>query len=274
MNVAVCFEISILLAQSTPAGDVAASEAASGGGRSLLDLVLAGGPVGYVIILLSLGGLALVVDGFIRLHKNELVPEALAEQIIELSGKRRFEEILSLCKTSDTLLGRVTAAGIGEGRLGIDAVREGLQQRGEQEFTTLRQRNGYLGLIAAVAPMLGLLGTVTGMISSFQLLGEAQGAARPDELALGISQALVTTCMGLILAVPLTFFYAVFRDRINRIAQETGAIGEKMLRVMAVAIEQRRQETLVQAAASKPASTPAPGSKPAPANTGDAGAPA
>lgn len=240
-----CADLVPLLAQSSPDGDGGAS-------RSLLDLVMAGGPVGYLIILLSFVGLALIVDGFIRLRKRELLPEALAEQVLELAGKRRFEEILSLCKTSDTLLGRVTASGLVEGRLGIDAVREGLQQRGEQEFTSLRQRNGYLGLIAAVAPMLGLLGTVTGMISSFQLLGEAQGAARPDELALGISQALITTCMGLILAVPLTFFYAFFRDRINRIAQETGAIGDKMLRVMAVAIEQHRP-----APGAAPATTPA-----------------
>lgn len=245
-------EVAALLAQSPTAE--AGVESAPAASRSLWDLVLAGGPVGYVIILLSLVGLALVIDAFIKLRKSELVPPALAEQIIELSGKRKFEEILSLCKTSDTLLGRVTEAGISEGRLGIDAVREALQQRGEQEFTALRQRNGYLGLIAAVAPMLGLLGTVTGMISSFQLLGEAQGTARPDELALGISQALVTTCMGLILAVPLTFFYTFFRDRINRIAQETGAIGEKMLRVMSVAIEQRRQETAAQTAAKPGAS--------------------
>ena len=219
--------------------------------RTLWDLVVDGGPVGYLIILLSLVGLALVVDGLVRLRRGELLPEALAEQILELAEKKRFEEILSLCKTSDTLLGRVTAAGIAEGRLGVDAVREGLQQHGDREFTWLRQRNGYLALIAAVAPMLGLLGTVTGMISSFQLLGEAQGAARPDELALGISQALVTTCLGLILAVPLTFFYALLRDRINRIAQETGAIGEKLLRVMTVAAERRRQQPSSHASAAK-----------------------
>ena len=96
------------------------------------------------------------------------------------------------------MLGRIISAGLSDGRLGLDAVREGLEQQGVMEVTRMRERIGYIGLIASVAPMLGLLGTVTGMIASFRLLGEAQGAARPDELALGISQALVTTCMGLV----------------------------------------------------------------------------
>lgn len=209
--------------------------------RSLLDLVRAGGPVGYAIILLSLCGVALVVDAFMRLKESLLVPQSLADQIHDLAGKGRFDEVLSLCKTHDSMLARVIAGGLTDGKLGIDAVREGLEQAGTREVTKLRHRNGYIGLIASVAPMLGLLGTVTGMIASFRLLGEAQGSARPDELALGISQALVTTCMGLIIALPLMFFYAYFRDRITRIGQDAAAVGEKMLRIMSVVIEKRRQ---------------------------------
>lgn len=209
--------------------------------RSLLDLVQAGGPVGYAIILLSLCGLALVVDSYLRLKDEKLVPQNLADQVHELTTKGRFEEVLSLCKTHDSMLARVIAGGLSDGKLGIDAVREGLEQQGVMEVTRLRERIGYIGLIASVAPMLGLLGTVTGMIASFRLLGEAQGAARPDELALGISQALVTTCMGLIVAVPLMFFYAFFRNRITRIGNDAAAVGEKMLRIMSVVLETRRQ---------------------------------
>jgi biopolymer transport protein ExbB len=210
--------------------------------RSLLDLVYAGGPIGYAIILLSLCGMALVVDAFMRLKEPLLVPQNLAEQVHDLAGKGRFEEILSLCKTHDSMLARVIAGGLADGKLGIDAVREGLEQAGTREVTQLRQRNGYIGLIASVAPLLGLLGTVTGMITSFRILGEAQGSARPDELALGISTALVTTCMGLIVAVPLMFFFAYFRNRITRIGQDAAAVGEKMLRIMSVVLEARRQE--------------------------------
>lgn len=225
--------------------------------RSMLDLVRAGGPVGYAIILLSLCGLALVADSFLRLKDQKLVPQNLAEQVHDLTTKGRFEEVLSLCKTHDSMLARVIVGGLSDGRLGLDAVREGLEQQGVMEVTSLRERIGYIGLIASVAPMLGLLGTVTGMIASFRLLGEAQGAARPDELALGISQALVTTCMGLVVAVPLMFFYAFFRNRITRIGNEAAAVGEKMLRIMNVVLETRRQGVQQGAAqAANPAAAP------------------
>ena len=247
---------STLLAQGPP--DPAAAS------RSLLDLVVAGGPVGYLILLLSLVGFALVIDAFVRVRKEAILPSDLADETLKLAGRRRFDEVLSLCKTSDSVLGRVVEGGLSQGKLGLDAVREGLQQEGESEFTRLRQRNGYLGLIAAVAPMLGLLGTVTGMIASFRLLGETQGSARPDELALGISQALVTTSMGLILAVPLTFFYAFFRDRINRIAHETGGFGDRLLRTMQVALATRSVGAKLAASAPAAVATPAPTPTPPP----------
>ena len=230
------------------AGTAWAQDTEPAASRSMLDLVHAGGWVGYAIMLLSLCGMALVVDTLMRLKERDLVPPNLVEQIHDLTGKGKFEEVLALCKTHESMLGRVIAGGLSDGKLGLNAVREGMEQAGVMEVTRMRERNGYIGLIASVAPMLGLLGTVTGMISSFRLLGEAQGAARPDELALGISQALVTTCMGLVIAVPLMFFFAFFRNRITRIGHETASVGDKMLRLMAVVIETRQQANQQQGA--------------------------
>ncbi len=231
------------------AGTAMAQDTEPVASRSLLDLVQAGGWVGYAIMLLSLCGMALVVDTLLRLKEQDLVPPNLVEQIHDLTAKGKFEEVLALCKTNDSMLGRVIAGGLSDGKLGLDAVREGMEQAGVTEVTKMRERNGYIGLIASVAPMLGLLGTVTGMIASFRLLGEAQGAARPDELALGISQALVTTTMGLIIAVPLMFFFAFFRNRITRIGHETASVGDKMLRLMSVVIETRKKPSQQQGTA-------------------------
>lgn len=172
--VLLCSAAASAQAQNGSAGEAADTPAQ----RSLLDLVQAGGPVGYAIILLSLCGLALVVDSYLRLKDEKLVPQNLADQVHELTTKGRFEEVLSLCKTHDSMLARVIAGGLSDGKLGIDAVREGLEQQGVMEVTRLRERIGYIGLIASVAPMLGLLGTVTGMIASFRLLGEAQSTLR------------------------------------------------------------------------------------------------
>ena len=210
--------------------------------QSMLGFITAGGVIGYVIIALSIAGLALVVDSFVRLKADKLIPAALVEQTLQMAQRRRFGELLGLCKTSDTVLGRIVGNSLSDGELGLDAVREGVQHHGQHEITRLQQRVGYLGLIAAVAPMLGLLGTVIGMINSFNVLGAAKGAARPDELAVGISQALVTTCMGLILAVPMIFFHFYFRERVTQIGQQAAATCEKLVRIMAVQLGARQRE--------------------------------
>lgn len=217
-----------------------AGEAAGSASRSVLQIIQAGGVVGYAIMLLSVVGIALVIDAFFRLRQERLVPPALTQQITDLSQRGRFTEVLEVCRSQDNLLARILASALPEGHWGVDAVREAVQQEGEKQVTALRQRVGYIGLIAAIAPLLGLLGTVVGMIRSFQVLGAAQGAARPDELAVGISEALVTTCMGLILAMPLLFFHAYLRDRVTRIGQDASGVCERMLRIMDVVVRQRQ----------------------------------
>lgn len=208
-------------------------------GKSLLDLVAAGGPIIYVILAISVVGVALIVHAFMLLRRDKLAPPALVDQTLNLTKRGRFQELLSLAKTNDSLLGRVVGESLEEGHWGLDAVREGMEQVGKRELTRLHQRVNYIGFIASIAPMLGLLGTVTGMINSFDVLGEAKGAARPSDLAVGIAEALMTTCMGLIVAVPLMFFHTFLRDRVTRAGQDMAAVGEKMLRMMAVVIEIR-----------------------------------
>lgn len=226
------------LAQSGAAsGDAAVQPSAQT--RSLLDLIKAGGIVGYVIILLSLAAGTLVVDSFLRVRTDKLLPPSLVTQLEQLTRQGKFNDILMLTRGNDSMLGRVVAGGISRGEMGLPAIREALQEHGARELTRLHQRIGYINLAAASAPMLGLLGTVTGMISSFNVLGMAKGAARPDELAVGISEALVTTCMGLVVALPLMFLHNHLRDRVTRIGQETAGLCERLLRNMAVALETR-----------------------------------
>ncbi|MCK4625540.1 MAG: MotA/TolQ/ExbB proton channel family protein [Phycisphaerae bacterium] len=202
--------------------------------RNLLDFIKAGGPVGYVIVALSFAGIALVIEGFIHIKADKLIPRSVSEQFEELAGKKKFSEMLTLCKANDSMISRIIAAALSRGQLGIEAVREAMKESGTREVTRLQQRVGYIGFIASVAPMLGLLGTVTGMISSFNVLGMAKGAARPDELAVGISEAMVTTCMGLVVAVPLMFFHNYFRDRVTRISQEASGQCERLVRIITV----------------------------------------
>ena len=204
--------------------------------KSLLDFIQAGGVVGYVIIALSFVGIGFVIDAFVNIQSKKLMPPNLSQEFENLAVQGKFAEITTLCQANDTMLGRIVRTALSQGQMGIDAVKESMQESGAREVTRLRQRVGYIGFIASVAPMLGLLGTVTGMIGSFNVLGMEKGAARPDQLAVGISEALVTTCMGLVVAVPMMLFYSILRDRITRIGQQASGQCDRLLRCMFVAV--------------------------------------
>ena len=241
----ICFAMLLVLAAAVlPAlgqdGDNNDAQGDAGGSsKSLLDFIRAGRVVGFVIIGLSLAGVALVIEGFLNVKTDKMLPPTVIHQANELARKGRFSEVLTLCQANDSVLSRILRDALAQGQLGIDAVREAMQDSGTREVTRLRQRVGYVGFIASVAPMLGLLGPVTGLISSFNVLGMEKGAARPDQLAVGISEALVTTCMGLTVAIPLMFCHNILRDRVTRIGQAASAQCERLLRVMTVVVGAR-----------------------------------
>lgn len=243
-------------ASQTPASAAALAQRASSDARTLLEVIQAGGIIGYAIIFLSMVGLALVIDAFMRVRDDRLVPPILLEKTTNQARSGQFKKMLSTSQEDDSLLGRILSRALPEGAFGLEALREAVQQEGEKQVTRLRQRVGYIGLIASVAPVLGLLGTVIGMIRSFQVLGESRGAARPDQLAVGISEALITTCMGLILAVPMLFFHTYFRDRVTRIGQEAASACDRILRLMALNLSQRQNTT--SPAQAQPSAAPRP----------------
>lgn len=201
---------------------------------SLLHFVKSGGIVGYVIIGLSVVAIAIIVDTALKLRRQTLLPDALVKQSLEMAESGRLNELTAINKSSTSMFGRIIGGALDRSRLGLEAVRQEMQQLGEREIQRLRYRVGYIGIVVTAAPMLGLLGTVIGMIDSFSVLGASKNAARPDELAVGISTALVTTCQGLILAVPLIFVHAYFRDKVSAISQEAAHIGERLLSLLAV----------------------------------------
>ncbi len=229
--------VSVLVVQAAQAQSPGGEPAA--GQKGFWDFIKAGGIVGYAIIALSFLSAGLVIDSFVHIRQIGLLPAGVAEQADALARKGRFSEVLTLCKASDSLLSRVLQAGLAQGSLGLAAVRQAMQEHGLKEFAKLNQRVGYMGFIGSIGPMMGLLGTVLGMVSSFGVLGSSKGAARADELAQGISYALVTTCEGLVVAIPMMFFHNFFRDRLTKLSQECSSICERFLRVTSAVMEAR-----------------------------------
>ncbi|WP_169853207.1 MotA/TolQ/ExbB proton channel family protein [Anaerohalosphaera lusitana] len=198
---------------------------------SLWSTIAAGGIIGYIILLTSLVVLALVVEGFINIRHEKLIPTGLADDVRENLRMGEYQRAKEMCTEDDSFLGRVIAAGLNEvnSMFGFFDMQNAMQEVSERNISKLYRRLDYLSFIAAVAPMMGLLGTVTGMIRSFNQIALTEGAARPSELAGGISEALVTTCLGLVVAIPAMFFATFFRNRIDNFVAEAEIEVERLM---------------------------------------------
>lgn len=174
----------------------------------------AGGVVGIVIAALSVFMGALVLEHLFSLRRNAFVPRRLAEQVHQLIQQRQYQRAAEACRASRSLLGFVLAAGLAEVDSGYEAVEKAMEDACAQHSARLYRRIDYLSVIGTVSPMLGLLGTVWGMMIAFSEFA-SKANVQVTELAPGISTALVTTLMGLAVAIPAYAAFAYFRNRID-----------------------------------------------------------
>ena len=196
---------------------------------SLFQTVRDGGIIGYLIILLSFVGLSLIIEHAVAIRRDKLIPQGVVHEIEDLFEKEEYEEALELCEVERSFLTNVVGAGLSKIAGGYDRMSESMQEAGEEAATGLHQKISYLSLIGNVAPMLGLLGTVTGMIAAFSEIHQKGAAVKPADMARGISQALVTTCMGLIVAIPVLCAFQYFRNKVVRTILEAGVITSEMM---------------------------------------------
>ncbi|TVQ30587.1 MAG: MotA/TolQ/ExbB proton channel family protein [Phycisphaeraceae bacterium] len=192
-------------------------------GVSVLEIMLAGGTIGFIIILLSVVAMALVVMHMLQIRESTLAPGESVDALHEFLARGDTEGAVRYCEDDDnnSFLTRVIGAGLLRCRrspFGALELKGALEEAGQEQVARLYRSTDGLGLIAAIAPMLGLLGTVVGMVGAFDTLSAAEGFARPDQLAGDISKALVTTLMGLTLAIPCMAAFTYFRNRIDSLA--------------------------------------------------------
>ena len=186
----------------------------------------AGGTIGLVILALSMAMVALVVEHMLTIRRKALMPTGLAESVGSLLSAGRFTEADQLCRERPSFLGAVLAEGLAEAPLGYQAVEKSMEDASAEQAARLFRKIEYLSVIGTIAPMLGLLGTVWGMIVAFQ---EFATKINPpvSELAPGIYQALVTTLMGLGVAVPALAAFAIFRNRVDEFVAESVLTAEQ-----------------------------------------------
>ena len=191
---------------------------ADSGGKSILQHIASGGPIGLIIILLSFAAVALVVMHSIQIRLDKLAPAEQFDKLRDLLTKRELDNARTYCdsESHDSFLTRVIGAALtrcARSPFGLLEFRGALEESGRDQVARLYRSTEGLSLIVTVAPMLGLLGTVLGMVGAFNTLGSSSGGfAKPDELASSISAALV-----------------FFRNRIDSVTSEVAVMTEELL---------------------------------------------
>ncbi len=184
-----------------------------------------------VLGLVSVALVALIVMLAVDLRMASSIPPAFVEEFTETVNKRRFKDAYELAKQENSFLGKVLAAGMARLQYGLEDARETAMNAMESVRASKEDLLTYIATIGTLGPMIGLVGTVYGMIRTFMVLGQG-GQPRPADLAEGISEALVITLLGIGLAVPAIFCHAFFRNRLVRISLDTANIADDLLTQM------------------------------------------
>jgi len=213
-------------AAADPAADILAQRKQE---SFLAWMIRASGIFGFLIMLVSFVMVALLMMLFLQLRKVNYIPADFVEDFEEKLNARDYPGAYELAKSDDSFVARVLAAGMARLARGYEEVENAMQEVGDDEALGMEQKIGYLALIGSVAPMLGLLGTVQGMVLSFQVIATSTQQPKPYELADGIATALFTTLEGLVVAIPAIVGFTVYKNRFARFMFEASVISEGLM---------------------------------------------
>lgn len=178
---------------------------------------------------LSFTLLGLVVMALLTSRRDNVCPPDLIQAVEENLDSGNVQAAAELTANDESFLGQVLTAGFSRLDRGYAKAIEGMQEVGEEETMKLEHRLSYIALIGNVSPMVGLLGTVQGMIESFSTIASSTSTPKPAELAEGISTALFTTLVGLIIAIPAIAIFNILRNRQQRLVLEVGNASERII---------------------------------------------
>lgn len=218
---------------ATPGAEVGpvAAEASPIPTRNLLEVIRDGGPLMIPIGLCSFILFVFLFERSISLRKGRVIPGPFVRRFLDQLRERQLnrEEAIELCEQNKSPVAEVFAAAVRKwGRPSVE-VEQAILDAGERVTNQLRRYLRLFNGVATISPLLGLLGTVTGMIGAFNTIATADALGRPELLATGISQALLTTAAGLTVAIPALIFYLFFISRVDRLVMEIDALGQEIV---------------------------------------------
>jgi biopolymer transport protein ExbB len=235
--------LAFLAMAAFPGVILAAEEAApsgegEGGGGNIIVFMMGAlfrGPIGVIVAILliccSISMVALCVLLALDLKMASAIPPGFVDEFTDTVNKRKFKEAFEMARNDPSFLGKVLTAGMSRLQYGLEDAREAAMNQLESIKSDKEQKNNYNAVIATLGPLLGLVGTVFGMIMSFKVLASAT-QINPAKLADGISHALTATLFGVSVSCPAIFFNAFYRNRITKITMEVGHIADDLLTQM------------------------------------------
>ncbi|MEE2643266.1 MAG: MotA/TolQ/ExbB proton channel family protein [Planctomycetota bacterium] len=218
-------------AEDAPAADAAAGGDGGDQTQSVFEWLFEALGTLYitVFLLLSFTFVALFVMNVITARRDSVCPVGLVESFEACLNEKKYQEAYDMAKADESMLGNVLSAGLAKLSSGYAPAIEAMQEVGEEETMKMQHRLSYIALIGTISPMIGLFGTVHGMISSFYTIATAGATPDPADLAGGISRALLTTLIGLAIAIPAIAVFNILRNRVDRLVLEVGVLSEGLM---------------------------------------------
>ena len=189
----------------------------------------ASGPIGLVILLMSFYLIALIAWMALEYRRSVALPDRLVREVGDLLTLKQYTEAYQKLGESSSFLGRVLAAGVRKLPSGLGPAQRAMELANDDATMAMEHKTTYLATVGTLGPMIGLVGTVYGMILSFRVIATAGGSPQASQLAAGISTALFATLEGIGLSIPAIFFHAIFRNRIARLSLEVSLTAESLL---------------------------------------------
>ncbi len=197
----------------------------------MFDLISKGGVVMYPIILCSIIALGVFLERLWVLRRKNIIPGKFIRNVEEQVKNQKISEAIFLCQGDHSSIAKIFLAGLKNAGRGMWLVKEAIEEMGGREGVILEKHVGILSTIANLTPLLGLLGTVSGMIKTFNVIS-LQGVGNPALLAGGISEALITTATGLCVAIPTLVCYRILKDKAEALIFEMEENSLKIIEII------------------------------------------
>ncbi len=192
-------------------------------------LLRGGGPIGAFILLQSFVTVGLTVKYVLEMRRDKFIPPALVAEFENKIRDKKYQEAYEVSRNNPSFLGKVLAAGLSKLSTGYTQAVEAMQEAGEDESMQVEHKLSWLALMGTTGPLLGLFGTVVGMVDSFRVIAVSETQPKPSQLADGISTALITTLEGMVVAIVATFAFLLLKNQASRLILEVGMTSSNLM---------------------------------------------